>query len=277
MAIHQGSIKKIFMALNLLTKTGCNGKGDNLSMPPFHLVHNLFLRRGRAGRDAVILPVKEQIKAWRRADRKMGWGIDNGEFENLGESMAPPLTDNDRMLGMIGAVLFYGFGEDDRGNADAVLSGKLAWEYAHEHRKTWQCEYVDFNKPQDIRLRPGAPARPRGFYFAKITSGERSLKMTVSQMRKKFTIDTGWGPEGFQFLAITHPHFAELMNERKLPFMALADYDVAPYGFNDFFDAPQLFCSNSKLGLGIGNVDRNYPLFGIPTLRLAVRSGTLAL
>jgi hypothetical protein len=28
-----------------------------------------------------------------------------------------------------------------------------------------------------------------------------------------------------------------------------------------------LFCSNHILGLGIGNVDRNYPLFGIPTLR----------
>jgi hypothetical protein len=26
------------------------------------------------------------------------------------------------------------------------------------------------------------------------------------------------------------------------------------------------FCSNRILGLGIGNVDRNYPLFGIPTL-----------
>ena len=49
--------------------------------------------------------------------------------------------------------------------------------------------------------------------------------------------------------------------------MALADYDVAPHGFNDFYDAPQLFCSNHILGLGIGNVDRNYPLFGIPTLR----------
>jgi hypothetical protein len=49
--------------------------------------------------------------------------------------------------------------------------------------------------------------------------------------------------------------------------MALADYDVAPYGFNDFYDAPQIFCSNQILGLGIGNVDRNYPLFGIPTLQ----------
>jgi hypothetical protein len=91
--------------------------------------------------------------------------------------------------------------------------------------------------------------------------------MTVSQLRKRLGTVTGWGPEGFQFLTITHAHFADLMTERKIPFMALADYDVAPYGFNDFYDAPQLFCSNQILGLGIGNVDRNYPLFGIPTLQ----------
>ena len=58
-----------------------------------------------------------------------------------------------------------------------------------------------------------------------------------------------------------------MMNERKIPFMAFADYDVAPYGFNDFFDAVQMFCGNSILGLGSGNIDRNYPLFGIPTIR----------
>jgi uncharacterized protein YndB with AHSA1/START domain len=238
-------------------------------MAPLGFFHNLFLKGSPQSRGAIILPVKEQIKAWRRADHKMGWSIDNSEFEKLGGS-SPPLTDNDRMCGFIGTVLFYGFGEDGWGNADAVLSGKFAWEYALKDRKgkTWQCEYVDFSKPQDIRLRPEAPVRPQGFYYAKIRVDEQSKAMTVSQVRKSLTTDTGWGPEGFQFLAITHPHFADLMNERKIPFMALADYDVAPYGFNDFFDAPQLFCSNGKLGLGIGNVDRNYPLFGVPTLQL---------
>jgi hypothetical protein len=28
-----------------------------------------------------------------------------------------------------------------------------------------------------------------------------------------------------------------------------------------------MFCSINTLGLGIGNVDRNYPQFGIPTIR----------
>ena len=53
------------------------------------------------------------------------------------------------------------------------------------------------------------------------------------------------------------------MNAHMLPFIVLADYDVAPYGYYDFFDAVQIFCSNKTLGLGIGNIDQNYPLFGI--------------
>lgn len=81
-------------------------------------------------------------------------------------------------------------------------------------------------------------------------------------------METGWGPEGLQFLFITHFHFADLMDERKFPFMTLADYDVTLQGFNDFFKVPQVFCSNKKIGIGIGNVDHNYPPFGIPTLQI---------
>ena len=225
--------------------------------------------RGRSNSgDRLILSVQDQIETWRKANLKMGWGITQDEFNVL---VAPPATtDENRRQGFKGAVLFYGFGNDGSGHADAVLSGKLAWEYVCKRRKhkTWQCEYVDFNKPEDIRLRPGAPARPKGFYYADLNPGERYVNLTVSQVRKKLETDTGCGPEGFQLLAITHTHLAELMTKRRLNFMALADYDVAPHGFNDFYDAPQLFCSNHILGLGIGNVDRNYPLFGIPTLRL---------
>jgi hypothetical protein len=215
----------------------------------------------------LILTMQEQIKAWRKASRKMDWAISDDEF-NMLEAL-PLVNSENRIQGFMGTVLFYGFGEDDAGHSDAVLSGQLAWEYACKlkNRKTWQCEYVDFKKPENIRLRPGAPIRPRGFYWAMLHSGERHINMTVSQLRKKLETNTGCGPEGFQLLAVTHTHFTDLMTERKMPFMALADYDVAPHGFNDFYDAPQLFCSNHILGLGIGNVDRNYPLFGIPTLR----------
>ncbi len=243
-------------------------------MTPFIWIQNLFLKTKAGVRGDQVLPMEAQLKAWRRANRMMGWDIGNNEFEKLAASLPPHLTDDDRMDGFIGSCLFYGFGDDGQGNADAVLSGKRAWDYALQRLKIWQCEYINFNKPEDIRLRPEAPPRPKGFYLAKITSGERFLKLTVTQVRKRLVSDTGWGPEGFQFLTITHPHFADLMNERKLPFIALADYDVAPYGYNDFYDAPQLFCSNSKLGLGIGNVDRNYPLFGIPALQFIQESRT---
>lgn len=119
-----------------------------------------------------------------------------------------------------------------------------------------------------MRLRTAAPPRPRGFYFTKFKPGTPFLDWTVSRYLKQLRAgDTGCGPEGIQFLTVTHPQWAKAMNRRQTPFMALADYDVAPHGFNDSYDALQMFCSNATLGLGIGNVDRNYPLFGIPTLR----------
>jgi hypothetical protein len=214
-----------------------------------------------------LCPVTGQIAAWRKANRKMRWQIPAKEFQTI--SAPPRLTDTDIRDGFAGVILSYGFGDDGQGNADAVLSGKLAWDFAVKGRqlKTWQCEYVDFSQPDHFRLRPEAPPRPKGFYFAKFRFGEYFPSTTVSQFRRQLPHDTGCGPEGIQFLAITHRHCADLMNARKLLFMAFADYDVAPYGFNDFFDALQMFCSVDTLGLGIGNVDQNYPLFGIPTLR----------
>ena len=229
----------------------------------------LFYKTKAEDQGHLILPTSKQIKAWRKANRKMAWGIREEEFHRL--DVPPPLTEHDQNQGLSGVALFYGFGDDGFGNADPVLSGRLAWEYARKRkrRETWQCEYIDFDRSDDIRLRPGAPARPKGFYFAKLQPGKKYQTVSVSQARKCFDKETGCGPEGFQFLVITHPHFQRLMDDRKISFMAFADYDVAPYGFNDFFDAAQMFCSLGTLGLGIGHVERNYPSFGIPTLRFA--------
>jgi len=236
-------------------------------MSPLDWLRDLFSEGRPKKGDESILTLQEQIKAWRKANRKMGWNIPQDEFDK--QEKLTSVRDNGVNQGFIGTALFYGFGDDGSGNSNTVLSGKLAWDYGRKRRngKTWQCEYVDFDKSEDIRLRPGAPPRPKGFYYARLQPGKHLVNLTVSQLRKRLETDTGWGPEGFQFLTITHAHFADLMTERKIPFMALADYDVAPYGFKDFYDAPQIFCSNHILGLGIGNVDRNYPLFGIPTLQ----------
>jgi hypothetical protein len=236
-------------------------------MSPLVWLRNICSKGKLKKGEESILTVQEQIEAWRQASRKMGWKIPEAEFDQ--QEIISSSTNIIEDQGFIGTALFYGFGDDGSGNSDAVLSGELAWNYGYKCRKgkTWQCEYIDFEKPEDIRLRPGAPSRPKGFYSARLQPGKNLVNLTVSQLRKRLGAVTGWGPEGFQFLTITHAHFADLMTERKIPFMALADYDVAPYGFNDFYDAPQIFCSNNILGLGIGNVDRNYPLFGIPTLQ----------
>ena len=217
-----------------------------------------------------VLSLKEQINAWYGINQKMVWGIQDVEFEKLSASLPQKLTDDDRIFGYIGVSLFYGFGDDGQGNADSTLSGKLAWEYADKHRKknTWQCGYIDFKKSENIRLRPGAAVRPKGFYFAKIQLGQKYLGISVSQLRQSLKMETGWGPEGLQFLFITHLHFADLMDERKIPFMTLADYDVTLQGSNDSFNVPQIFCSNKRIGFGIGNVDYNYPPFEIPTLKI---------
>jgi len=237
-------------------------------MSPLGWLRNVFSKGQPKPGGESILNLREQVHAWRLANRKMGWNIPRDEFDQ--QKIIPSLPDSSVQQGFIGTALFYGFGDDGSGNSNAVLSGKLAWDYGQKRRngKVWQCEYIDFEKSEDIRLRPGAPPRPKGFYYARLQPGKHLVNLTVSQLRKRLETVTGWGPEGFQFLTITHAHFADLMTERKIPFMALADYDVAPYGFNDFYDAPQIFCSNNTLGLGIGNVDRNYPLFGIPTLKL---------
>jgi hypothetical protein len=217
-------------------------------------------------RENFILPIEDQKDAWHRAQRKMKWRIPEEEFTGIGASYT--LTEEDREQGFTGVALFRGFGGEGAGHADAVFSGKIAWEYAcrRRRRNAWQSPYINFDKPDCFRLRPGAPPRPKGFYFAKIQLGERFQAIAVSYVRKYFISFTGCGPEGLQFLCITHPHFSDLMSERKIPFMVLADYDVAPYGFNDFFDVPQLFSSKGILGLGVGNASRGYPGFGVPTI-----------
>jgi hypothetical protein len=227
----------------------------------------LLFKEWFVDRRIVILSADKQIKAWRKANRRMKWGIPAAEFKMI--EPPPTLTPKDKADGFIGAVLSYGSGDDGYRNADSVLSAQKAWAYAAKSlfRKTWQCEYIDFNRTDDIRLRPDAPARPKGFYYIKFKPANHDQPMTVSQFRKNLKSDTGLGPEGIQLLAITHTHFQKLMHNKDIPFMALADFDVAPHGFNDFYDAPQLFCSNETLGLGIGNIDNHYPSFGIPTIR----------
>ena len=232
-------------------------------MTPVNWLSRLFYLKKPVFTEHAILSIEEQIRAWRKASKKMKWDIDEKELNGI--DSPPSLTDSDLDEGFVDIALFYGFGDDGTGYADSVLSGKVAWDYACKQlkNKVWQSPHIDFDKYDSFRLRPGAPSRPKGFYFGKIQTGERFQRMTVSQVRRHFNSVTGCGPEGLQLICITHSHIPDMMSERKMPFMILADYDVAPYGYNDFFDTLQIFSSNRILGLGIGNVEQNYPGFEI--------------
>jgi hypothetical protein len=231
---------------------------------------DLIPKKQTSRRGDQVLSLEEQINAWYEVNQKMVWGIQDVEFDKLSASLPQNSPDDDGVFGFNDVALFYGFGDDGQGNADSTLSGKVAWEYAGEHRKnnTWRCGYLDFRKPENIHLRPGAKVRPKGFYFAKIQLGQKYLGISVTQLRQSLKMETGWGPEGLQFLFITHFHFSDLMDKRKIPFMTLADYDVTFQRINGFSKVPQIFCSNKRIGLGIGNADHNYPPFGIPTLQI---------
>ena len=87
-------------------------------------IRNIFLPEGPSEIRAEILPLEDQADVWRKASGKMRWGIREEEFERL--IPPPPLTADERVAGFSGTVLFYGFGDDGEGNADAVLSGKEA-------------------------------------------------------------------------------------------------------------------------------------------------------
>ncbi len=199
----------------------------------------------------------------------MGWGIPAAEF-----AAAPPppvLGPGEREQGLAAALLCYGFGRGPQG-ADAVLSGRLAWERAQRRWawRTWQCQYLDLGDPGRLRLRPGAPPRPRGFYWALLNPGAEMAHTPVERLLRRGLPAglTGAGPEALQMVAVTHPNLVRLMDREAMNFMALADYEVAPHGFGDFFEAPQLFCSQGVLGLGVGNVAGVYARFGIPLVRI---------
>ena len=222
------------------------------------------LRRKSWNENNLVLSPGDQIKVWQKTAR-VKWPL-------LTQAQQPQILQDDAVTlekqGWLGPLLFHGFGDDGRGNSDQVHSGDLAWRRIKgRHRKTWRCEYADFNRPEDMRLRPEAPRRPKGFYWAYMHPGEEFKNTTITQFRKALSQGvTGLAAEGLQLLAVTHPHLADLMEQEKYPFMALADYDVAPHGFNDFFESPQLFKSRGVVGMGVGNVDGTYPRFAIPRL-----------
>ncbi len=59
-------------------------------MSPLVWLQNLFSGDQPEKGEELILTLQEQIKAWRKANRKMGWNITPQEFDKL--AIMPSLT-----------------------------------------------------------------------------------------------------------------------------------------------------------------------------------------
>ena len=75
-------------------------------MTPVNWLSRLFFPRKSEFTEHAILPIEEQIKAWRIANKKMKWDIGGKEFNGI--DAPPSLTGRHLEQGFVGIALFYG-------------------------------------------------------------------------------------------------------------------------------------------------------------------------
>lgn len=172
--------------------------------------------------------------------------------------------------------IFYGFGDSGEGHADPIRTGHIFASYLVEKFPYEIWRFVDFYpsppdpsrfdyyRPQ-IKLRDGAAPRPQGFYIKDLLPKDLEEGVGAS-FREKSPADVrklspwGWGPEGFQFLAVEEG-YVKLLLERKAPFFVLADYAISPYGDGDFSSTVFLGSDRDRLEIGVTNSRDNIPKF----------------
>ena len=179
-----------------------------------------------------------------------------------------------RLPGLLaGAMVFYCHRNADN-QADVVLTGQLAWEYACLCRKTWKYDGVVFNPTRRMKLADRGLARPAGFYAMRLPKEDRSAgigkrfqRMAVQSVRQTLIQDWGMASEGLQIMAITHPHYPELMDGNKIPFIDLPGLAVDPDGVGSFIHAPCLRFHDGELGLYCFRVEGANPGYGSGSLQ----------
>lgn len=172
--------------------------------------------------------------------------------------------------------LFFGFGDDGNGNADPFLSGHLFVNYLVQKYPCEKWRFIDFYPaPPDpmrfdfyrpkIKMRDGAANRPKGFYVKQILEkdyldgiGTAHKALSPADVRK--LSPSGWGFEGFQFLALEEAYVALILAKKVTAFI-LSDYAVSPYGTTDFSSTMVVGHSRGKLELGMTNVRDNIAKF----------------
>lgn len=172
--------------------------------------------------------------------------------------------------------LFYGFGDNGKGGADPFLTGHMFSNYLVSKYPNERSRYVDFYpSPPDparfdfyrpkIKMREGAAERPKGFYIKELLPkdfeeaiGKTHQQLSPADVRK--LSPWGWGPEGFQFLAIEDV-YTKLLIDEKAPFFVLGDYAISPYGGDDFASCVILGPLRGRLEIGVTNSRDNIPKY----------------
>lgn len=221
-----------------------------------------------------VLPLikgpEEQIEAWRKADEKGQLGISSVIPSNV-----PVLTEQDLKDGFVGVGLFYGFGEEDD-CSDMILSAKVVWDYAREFGilSSAQERERDFDSDNRIKTHHEAHPRPQGFYWMKIGPGLAYHDIPVPVAREDILQrgDWGMGPEGIQFLTITHPDYTEkIKGGFQIPYMGLAEFVIQGRGITPLVPllGPYSGVGDGKLYLGgmQEGLDSRYDTAGIGSLR----------
>lgn len=179
-----------------------------------------------------------------------------------------------RLLGLPEeAMVFYCHRDVDK-RADVVLTSQLAWEYAcTRFQKTWKHEDIVFS-PARMKLADREPATPVGFYTMRLPERDRSTAIgrrfqreEVQSVRQNLGQDWGMAHEGIQIVGITHPHYSELMDGNKIPFIDLPGLAVDPSGVGGFRDAPYLNFSGGELGLRCDRVEHAASAYGSGSLQ----------
>lgn len=218
------------------------------------------------------LGLHEQVKKWREVNE---WikkhftsdAIPDAAFSEIEEKLAAS-DENGR--------LFYGFGDKGEGVSDPLHTGHIFVTYLTKKHPNECSPYVnfypsppnpmgfDFYRPK-LKMRDGAASRPKGFYIKTLLPkdleegiGATHKSASPAEVRKLSV--WGWGPEGFQFLAIEEP-YVQLLVDAKAPIFVLGDYSVSPYGESDFSSTILLGRSRGKLEIGVTNPRDNIPKY----------------
>jgi len=215
--------------------------------------------------------VQDQLKQWREV---------NAWIQKHFAANAIPEAAFSEIAGRLTGVnekarLFYGFGDDGQGGADPLHTGHIFVTYLTQRHAPERSRFVDFYPPPPapavfdfyrpiIKMREGAANRPQGFYIKELLAkdleagiGAAYKHLSPADVRK--LSPWGWGPEGFQFLAIEEA-YVPLLVDGKVPIFVLGDYSVSPYG-TDYSSTILLGTARGRLEIGTTNTRDNIPKY----------------